>query len=260
MIEVNQFTKVYQLSKHQMKRENIRVKQKTATKEISFRAQEGEIFGLLGPNGAGKTTTLRSIATLLKPTSGTINVNGYDVVEEAVEVRRRIGFLTNELKLDEHFTPSYTVDFFGRLHQMAPATIEQRRQELFAKFGIDGYADKKIGELSTGMKQKLSIVVSLIHDPEVVIFDEPTNGLDIITARTVTDYLQELKTQGKLIIISTHIMSVAEKLADRIVIIIKGQKVAEGTVAEINQQQAENTLEDSFFKLYEQYEGSVKSC
>ena len=250
MIKVENLTKVYQLSKKKMKELKVNDNKKIAVNDISFEAREGEIYGLLGPNGAGKTTTLRSIVTLLKPSKGEISVQGYNVVKDPKEVRARIGFLTNELKLDSHFTPSYTMDFFGKLHGMKNNEIKSRKEELFQYFGISEFAEKKIGELSTGMTQKLSIAVSLIHNPEVVIFDEPTNGLDIITAKAVSDYLLELREQGKLIIISTHIMTVAEKLCDRVGIIIQGKMVAEGTIEEILQITETKDLEEAFFELY----------
>lgn len=250
MIKVNKFTKVYKLSKKQMNEQKIKSKLKKAADEITFEAREGEIFGLLGPNGAGKTTTLRSIATLLKPTEGSIEVMGFDTVDKPKEVRKRIGFLTNDLKMDDHFTPEYTMKFFGKLHGLDDTTISSRTEYLFDYFGIQSYSDKKISELSTGMTQKLAIAVSLIHDPAIVIFDEPTNGLDIITAKAVTDYLFELKKQGKLVIVSTHIMTVAEKLCDRVAIIINGRKVCEGSVAEVVEANDSKDLEDAFFTIY----------
>lgn len=252
MIEINNFTKVYHLNKKQMREQKAKDSQKIAVNKVSFSAKEGQIFGLLGPNGAGKTTTLRSIATLLKPTEGEIKVQGFDVVTQATEVRKRIGFLTNELKLDSHFTPEFTMNFFGKLHSMQTKDIKLRTEELFEYFGIKDFADKKISELSTGMTQKLSIAVSLVHNPEVVIFDEPTNGLDIITAKAVTNYLQELKAQGKLVIVSTHIMTVAQKLCDRIAIIIGGKKVADGSISDVLTQTNTNELEDAFFELYKE--------
>lgn len=250
MIEVRDFTKVYHLSKKQMNEQGTKSKLKTAVDNISFEASAGEIFGLLGPNGAGKTTTLRCIATLLKPTEGSIKVNGYDVTGNGQMVRKSLGFLTNDLKLESHFTPDYTMKFFGKLHGMSDALIKSRTEELFEYFDIAKFRDKRIAELSTGMTQKLAIAVSLVHDPDIVIFDEPTNGLDIIVARAVTDYLQKLKEDGKLVIISTHIMAVAEKLCDRIAVIINGKKVVEGTVEEINQSTNQTSLEDAFFELY----------
>lgn len=252
MIEVKNLTKIYKLNKKQKMELNTKSNTKIAVNNVSFTAREGEIFGLLGPNGAGKTTTLRSIVTLLKPTKGSITVAGYDVVKKSEEVRRRIGFLTNELKLDGHFTPSYTMGFFGRLHGMSEQQIETRKKELFDYFGINEFADKKINELSTGMKQKLSIAVSVVHNPEVVIFDEPTNGLDIITARAVMEFLENLKKQGKLVIVSTHIMTVATKLCDRIGVIIDGKKVIEGTIDEVLRDTQCDDLEDAFFKLYKE--------
>ncbi len=253
MIKVSNFTKVYKLSKKQMTEQKVTSKIKKAADKVSFNAKEGEIFGLLGPNGAGKTTILRSIATLLKPTEGTIEVMGHDVVKEPKEVRRRIGFLTNEIKLDKHFTPKYTFKFFGKLYGVSDKIIDERREKLFNYFDIKSFEDKKISELSTGMTQKLAIAVSLVHDPEIIIFDEPTNGLDIITARAVTNYLEELKSQGKLIIVSTHIMTVAEKLCDSVAIIIDGKKVAEGTISEIINEYKGKDLEHAFFNIYEKH-------
>lgn len=250
MLEVRNFTKIYKLSKKQMKEMRTDEKNKIAAHQINFTAKQGEIFGLLGPNGAGKTTTLRSVATLLVPTEGEIYVGGHNVVKEPDKVRSMIGFLTNEIKMDEHFTAEYIFEFFGKLHKMSKDQIERRKNELFSYFRIDAYKDKKIQELSTGMKQKLSIAVCLVHDPEVIIFDEPTNGLDIITAKAVTDYLTELKSQGKTIIISTHIMSVAEKLCDRMAIIIDGKKVEDGTLSEVLERWQSKDLEDAFFKMY----------
>lgn len=250
MLEIKDFTKIYKLSKKQMKEMRTDENNKIAAKNITLKANKGEIFGLLGPNGAGKTTTLRSVATLLVPTQGEIFVDGVNVVKEPDIVRSKIGFLTNEIKMDEQFEVEYIFDFFGKLRGMSKEKIEARKKELFDYFKITEYKNKKVQELSTGMKQKLAIAVCLVHDPELVIFDEPTNGLDIITARAVTDYLKELKSRGKTIIISTHIMSVAEKLCDRMAIIISGEKVEEGTLNEILEKWSSKDLEDAFFKMY----------
>lgn len=253
MIEINNLTKIYKLSKKQMQEQKTKKNMKKAADHISLTAKPGQIYGLLGPNGAGKTTTLRCVATLLKPTEGDVKVCGFDTVKEGEKVRDNIAFLTNEIKLDPHFSPKYMFQFFGHLHGMSDADINERREKLFKYFGITEFQDKKIEELSTGMKQKAAIAVSLVHDPKVVIFDEPTNGLDIVTARSVTDYLKVLRDEGKLVIISTHILSDAEKLCDNIGIIIKGKKVIEGTLQEILTKTNSKDLEDAFFELYKEY-------
>lgn len=250
MINVNDLTKVYKLSKKQMAEQKTKKNMKKAVDRLSLTAKPGEIYGLLGPNGAGKTTTLRCIATLLKPTDGSITVGGFDTVKASEKVRESISFLTNEIKLDPQFSPKYLFNFFGRLHKQDEKTIHDRREKLFNYFGIKEFEDKRYEELSTGMKQKASIAVSLVHDPKVVIFDEPTNGLDIITARNVTDYLKLMKEEEKTVIISTHIMSEAEKLCDRIGIIINGALVMEGTLEEILENTNCKDLEDAFFELY----------
>lgn len=219
----------------------------TAVDKLSFNVKYGEIYGLLGPNGAGKTTTMRMLATLIKPSAGDALVAGHSISTNAERVRSSLGFLTSELKLEDFFTPSYLFDFFSLLHHVEPHTAAKRKQQLFTRFGITDFALTKVASLSTGMKQKTSVAISLAHDPDIIIFDEPTNGLDVITARVVTDYLDELRTAGKTIVLSTHIFSLAEKLCDRIGVIIDGQMIAEGTLEEICQGQS---LEDAFFALY----------
>ena len=250
MVEVQHVTKIYKLNKKQMEEQKAKNNMKVAVKNVSVTAHEGEIFGILGPNGAGKTTLLRCVSTLLDPTEGTILVNGHDTVQEGEAVRRSIAFLTNEVKMDAHFSPKYLFRFFGRLYGIPDDVISMRQKELFEYFNITEFADKRVEELSTGMKQKVSIAVSLVHDPSIVIFDEPTNGLDIITARAVTDYLKLLKERGKLVIISTHIMPEAQKLCDRMAMIIQGSCVFQGTLEEALQGTHAEDLEDAFFELY----------
>lgn len=249
VIEVKELTKVFTLNKKQRKDKKIASSKLIAVDHISFELHEGEIYGLLGPNGAGKTTTLRMLATLLTPTSGSINIYQKDIVKQPSEARRMIGFLTSDLKLDNFFTPSYTFDFFADLYGLTNDEKESRKQFLFSKFGIDEFKYKKIGELSTGMKQKVSLAISLVHDPKVVIFDEPTNGLDIIASKLVEDYLIDMKKQNKTIIISTHILSLVEKLCDRIGIIIDGKLMFEDSKSNIND------LEKTFFDLYQNVHG-----
>jgi len=216
--------------------------------------RRGEIFGLLGPNGAGKTTTLRMLATLIKPDSGNAFIDGKSIISEENAVRRKIGFLTSELRLDDFFTPNELFNFFGDLYGVERSVLTARKFSLFSKFGIDRFAEVKFGELSTGMKQKVSLVVSIVHDPELIIFDEPTNGLDVLTAKVVTDFLEELKKGGKTIILSTHIFSLVEKLCDRVGIIIDGKLVSLSSLEEITK---DTGLEDAFFKLYRDTTGET---
>lgn len=219
-------------------------------KGVSFEVHEGQIFGLLGPNGAGKTTLMQMIATLMKPTSGEIIIDGLSGEKNLLEIHRKIGFLTNEIKLDPLSTPNILFDFFAKLYDIPDSELRDRRDESFARFGISPFADKRFNELSTGMKQKISIAISLIHNPPVIIFDEPTNGLDILTSKQVTDYLKDLKAQGHAIILSTHIFSVAEELCDEIAILIDGSIVAQGTVDELVAQTQAKNFEEAFFKIY----------
>lgn len=254
VLEVINLRKTFKLSKKQQKIERLNSNIRVAVNNLSFTANKGEIFGLLGPNGAGKTTTLRIISTLIKADGGDVLVNGKSVLREAYEVRSQIGFLTSELKLEGFFTPNYLFDFFSKLYGVEERVRDERKKKLFEKFGIDKFAEVKVNDLSTGMKQKLSIAVSLVHNPSVIVFDEPTNGLDVITAKTVTDYLLELKNEGKTIIISTHIFSLVEKLCDRVGVIIDGEMVLEGDIKEVTKNK---DLESVFFDLYLEKRGEL---
>jgi sodium transport system ATP-binding protein len=255
IIRVNGLSKTFKLSAKQQKLERTRQRTRIAVDNLSFTAYEGEIFGLLGPNGAGKTTTLRMLATLIRPDAGDATLNGFSVRTQPAQVRASIGFLTSELKLEEFFTPSYLFDFFSTLQGIDPAVARTRKEALFKRFGIDEFAEVKVSDLSTGMKQKASLVISIVHDPGIIIFDEPTNGLDVITAKVVTDYLFELRGQGKSIILSTHIFSLVEKLCDRVGIVIDGRMTACDTLAAVTQGAA--SLEDRFFDLYVREAGEV---
>lgn len=247
ILVANNLMKTFKLTKKQQQINKTKESKLVAVNNLSFVAYKGEIYGLLGPNGAGKTTTLRMISTLIKPDKGDIFVDGFSVLKDANSVRSRIGFLTSELKLEDFFTPNYLFDYFSELHKVDKAVVEKRKQELFHKFGIDAFKEVKVGDLSTGMKQKVSLVISLVHDPDIIIFDEPTNGLDVITAKSVTDFLVYLKEQGKTIILSTHIFSLVEKLCDRVGIIIDGKMILEDKLENINK---DKSLEDVFFDLY----------
>ena len=225
-------------------------KENETIKGVSFEVREGQIFGLLGPNGAGKTTLMQMIATLMKPTSGQILIDGLSADKNLLDIHRKIGFLTNEIKLDPMSTPNNLFEFFAELYDIPADELRDRRDLSFARFGITPFADKRINELSTGMKQKISIAISLIHNPPIIIFDEPTNGLDILTSKQVTDYLKELKEQGHAILLSTHIFSVAEELCDEIAILVDGKIAAQGTVEELIKQSETDSFEKAFFKIY----------
>ncbi len=252
ILAVKDLKKTFKLSKKQQKIEKNGLSQKIAVDGLSFTVNEGEIYGLLGPNGAGKTTTLRMIATLITPDEGEIYVAGHHLAEDPNAVRASLGFLTGELKLEEFFTPNYLFDFFATLHGIDPQIAAERKARLFARFGIDQFAEVKVANLSTGMKQKVSLVISIVHDPAIIIFDEPTNGLDVLTARVVTDFLAELKAEGKTILLSTHIFSLVEKLCDRVGILIDGRLTAEGTLTEVC---GDASMEDTFFALYRSVKG-----
>ena len=252
ILKVQGLRKTFHLSAKQQKLEKTKEKVRVAVDDLSFTAYEGEIFGLLGPNGAGKTTTLRMLATLIRPDCGDAWVDGASVVTEPDAVRASIGFLTSELKLEEFFTPNYLFDFFSDLHKVEPAVRDQRKKGFFEKFGIDRFAEVKVSDLSTGMKQKVSLVISIVHDPDIIIFDEPTNGLDVLTAKVVTDFLLELKAQGKTIIVSTHIFSLIEKICDRVGDIIRGKMVLCDQLENVT---AGKSLEDRFFDIYRETVG-----
>lgn len=246
--------KTFTLSKKQQKIEKTSVSRKIAVNGLSFSAYKGQVYGLLGPNGAGKTTTLRMLSTLIRPDAGDAFVCGYSVVKEPQKVRDQIGFMTGELKLEGFFTPDFLFDFFGAMHGVEKETLAARKKYLFRRFGIDRFAQVRVKDLSTGMLQKVSLVISIVHDPEVVIFDEPTNGLDVLTAKVVTDFLLELKEMGKSILLSTHIFSLVEKLCDRVGIIIDGKMVADGALQDVC---AGSTLEERFFAVYREVKGET---
>ena len=245
MIQVEGLTKIF----HDKKRGKV-----VAVNNLEFNCRKGQIFGLLGPNGAGKTTTLRVLATMMLPTKGKAMVNGLDVVKHAAKVRSQIGFLSSETGLYDRFTPRETVLFFGRINGMEDKTIKKRTTEIFHNLDMEDFQDVRVNKLSTGMKQKLSIARSIIHDPPVLILDEPTVGLDIITAKTVIEYVKNFRDQGKCIIYSTHIMREAERLCDVIAIIHQGNLITQGTLTELKKNSSFDDLEEIFFELINQGE------
>lgn len=240
MIEARGLSKFF----HDKKRGEIR-----AVDNVSFRCQPGQIYGLLGANGAGKTTTLRMLATILEPTQGTALICGHDVVEQPEKVRANVGFLSTATALYPRLTAQELVEYFGRLNGLDDSTLKRRVDDIFARLDMNGFRDRRCDKLSTGMKQKTSIARTLVHDPPVMIFDEPTLGLDIMTARTITAFIRECRDLGKTVIFSTHIMSEVEKLCDCIGIIHDGKLLTEGTLAQLHDRYAERDLEEIFVKV-----------
>ena len=240
MIEARGLSKVFQ----DKKRGEIR-----AVDNVSFQCLPGKIYGLLGANGAGKTTTLRMLATILEPSDGTAVICGHDVVEHPEKVRARVGFLSTATALYPRLTSQEMVEYFGRLNGLDNATLKKRVDSIFERLDMNGFRDRRCDKLSTGMKQKTSIARTLVHDPPVMIFDEPTLGLDIMTARNIVAFIRECRDLGRTVIFSTHIMSEVEKLCDTIGIIQNGKLLAEGTPAELRETYAEESLEEIFVKI-----------
>lgn len=222
-----------------------------AVKVVSLEALRGEIYALLGPNGAGKTTTLRCISTLSKPTNGRILYDHESLSEKNLsQIRRKIGFLTTEIRLDGQFTPNQLADYFGALYGLQEDKLTEQKEKLFSYFGITEYANRKYGNFSTGMKQKTSIAISMIHDPELLILDEPTNGLDILTQQLVEHFILEERDRNKCIILSTHILEIVERLADKVGVIVDGRLVFSGTKEEMVSEKQAKDLHEAFVTLY----------
>ncbi|MEN6458178.1 MAG: ATP-binding cassette domain-containing protein [Thermoguttaceae bacterium] len=220
-----------------------------ALRAISFDARPGQIYGLLGPNGAGKTTALRILSTVLRPTGGHATINGFDVVLQAPDVRRQIGFMSANTAVYDRMTGWEMVGYFGRLHGIPKDELTDRMESLFTRLKMNDTRDVLGAKMSTGMKQKVSIARTLIHDPPVLIFDEATLGLDVLVARALIRTVAELRDQGKCVIFSTHIMREAEKLCDRVAILHRGSVLAEGTLEDLRNQYGESDLEELFFQL-----------
>lgn len=240
MIEVNDLSKIYQTRKKRVE----------ALKQVSFTAESGRIFGLIGPNGAGKTTALRTIATVLRPDTGQVRVNGFDTVGEPRKVRDVIGFLTSDMKLSGNLSARELLEFFGRLNHLDDKVMVDRIKWLAEYLEMDEFLERPVAKLSTGMKQKASIAVSIIHDPDVIVFDEPTAGLDILASKIVTDFLADSRESGKTVVLSTHVLHEAERLCDDVGILVDGRLLAVGTVDEVREKHEANSLEEVFFTLY----------
>jgi sodium transport system ATP-binding protein len=239
MIQARNLTKVF----HDKKRGEIR-----AVDDVSFTCRPGQIYGLLGANGAGKTTTLRLLATLLRPTSGSATVAGFDAAKQSERVRANVGFLATSTALYGRLTARETITYFARLNGLSDEAIAGRVARLADELGLHEFLDRRVEKFSTGMKQKTSIARTLVHDPAVLIFDEPTIGLDVMTARNIVRFVRDCRTRGKTVIYSTHVMSEVEKICDVVGIIHHGRLVAEGTPAELRQRYGEQDMEEIFIQ------------
>ncbi len=245
MIHVRRLTKSYA---------DAESRQRPAVDGISFDAMPGRVFGLLGPNGAGKTTTLRILGTVLKPTSGTAIVNGFNVVDHPEHVRRQMGYVSVNTAIYDRMTAWEMVYFFGRLNQIDDGLLRQQIDWLFERLQMTAMRDTLGSRMSTGMKQKVSIARALIHDPPVLVFDEATSGLDVLAARELFRTVEDMKSRGKCIVYSSHIMSEVERLCDRVAIMLGGRVVAQGTVPELLETWGQRNLEDVFYAIADQPE------
>jgi sodium transport system ATP-binding protein len=222
-----------------------------AVDDVSFECRPGRIFCLLGPNGAGKTTTMRLIATMLRPTSGHVVVDGVDAVKHPNEARRRLGFLTGATALYDRLTPDEIVDYYGQLHGVPQDALDSRREHYYDLLDMHAYRRSRVGKLSTGMKQKVSIVRAMIHDPQVVIFDEVTSGLDVIGARSIIELVRRCREDGKTVIFSTHRMDEVSLLADDLGVMMHGRLQFSGSFDSFVRNRNAQTVEDEFIRLVE---------
>ena len=222
---------------------------------VSFTARDGQITGLLGPNGAGKTTTLRMLYTLMAPETGRVLVEGIDAARDATGVRRVLGVLPDARGIYKRFTARENIEYFGRLHGLDAATIRTRTDALVAALDMGDFADRRAEGYSQGQRTKTAIARAMVHDPRNVVLDEPTNGLDVMTTRAMRGFLQKLRSEGRCVLFSSHIMQEVAALCDRIVVIAKGHVVAEGTPDELRERTGLANLEDAFVKIIGSDEG-----
>jgi sodium transport system ATP-binding protein len=216
---------------------------------IGFTCRPGRIYGLLGPNGAGKTTTLRMLSTTLVPTAGGASIDGVDVVARPAAARQRLGFCTGTTGIYERMTPREMIGYFGRLYGLDGEALDARLEELLALFSMRDFADTPNGRLSAGMRQKVSLARTIVHDPPVLVFDEPTVSLDVLVARTVSEFVAACRERGRTVILSTHDMAEAEKLCDDVGILHRGRILDQGTVEEVKERHSTDAIEELFFSL-----------
>jgi len=222
---------------------------------VSFRALDGQITGLLGPNGAGKTTTLRMLYTLMRPDAGRVLVDGIDAARQPAEVRSRLGVLPDARGIYKRLSARENIEYFGRLQGLAPARIAERTERLVAALDMGDFIGRRAEGFSQGQRTKTAIARALVHDPRNVLLDEPANGLDVMTTRSLRRFLQGLKAEGRCVLFSSHIMPEVARLCDRIVVIARGQVCADGTPEEIRAATGMANLEDAFVKVIGSDEG-----
>lgn len=251
MIEVKGLAKRFRLPSHTGKPQQLRDPRDHdgwfhAVRDVSFRCDAGEVLGLLGPNGAGKTTTLRLLSTALRPDSGSIVANGVDLLADPLAARQHIGFLSGTTGLYGRLTARENVEYFGRLHGMSPAYLKRRCDELFELLQMQDYGSKRADQLSTGMKQKCAIARTVVHEPQLVILDEPTTGLDVMSSKVLLDFIASYKALRIPLIFSTHHLHEVEKLCDRVCVINHGKTAFHGTVDELRHLGGSADLYDAF--------------
>lgn len=251
MIEVKNVSKEFKLTKKHIRERGKKSSSRyfRAVKDISFTCTPGRIFGLLGPNGAGKTTTLRMIATMLKPTEGSITVGGFDVEKKPGNVRKKLGFLTGNTGLYDRLTATEMVKYYADLYGLDRGTYNRRKERLFNLLDMHEFADRRNAKLSTGMKQKVSIARTMINDPDIVVFDEPTSGLDVMTSQAIIRLIRLCKAEKKTIIFSTHRMGEVQQLCDDLAIIHNGEIYFCGTYLDFSENMKAESLEDEFIRL-----------
>lgn len=249
MIKVEQLKKEFALSKAQKKELNTNENITTAVENLGFTCNPGEVFSLLGPNGAGKTTALRMMSTIIQPTSGKVEICGIDAIQFPRDARMKIGFLTGSTGLYARLNANEIIDYFASLYNVPNTLLKERKAYLYNLLDMKGFANKKIGKLSTGMKQKVSICRTMIHDPEVLIFDEPTSGLDVITAESIIKLIRSCKEQGKTVIFSSHIMGEVDLLSDRLAIIHNGVLKHHSTMKDFRSEMKDKSLTQAFINI-----------
>ncbi len=222
---------------------------------VSFTAADGQITGLLGPNGAGKTTTLRMLYTLLRPDAGSIRVDDVDVLSDPLEARRRLGVLPDARGLYKRFTARENVEYFGRLQGLDEANLQRRVDELIRRLEMQDIEHRRADGFSQGQRVKTAIARALVHDPRNILLDEPTNGLDVMSTRSLRRYLLQLRDEGRCVVLSSHIMQEVAALCDHIVVIAHGRVVASGTAAALLEQTGASSLEDAFVEVIGSGEG-----